>query len=148
MKVAVIHGPNLNMLGKRQPEIYGKKTLDEINRELHEKAQQLGVKLECFQSNHEGAIVDFIQGLRDDADGIIINAAAYTHTSIAIRDALLTCGLPFIEVHLSNIFSRDPFRHRSMLSDIATGVICGFGALSYELALEAIVSLIKAQAQV
>jgi len=133
MHIQVIHGPNLNMLGTREPGHYGSQTLTDINEELIALGDKLDVRVTPFQSNHEGEIVDKIQQL--DADGLIINPAAYTHTSIAIRDALLAIQIPFVEVHLSNIHRREDFRHKSMLVDVATGVIAGFGAHSYSLAL-------------
>lgn len=133
MKILVINGPNLNMLGKREKSIYGEDTLDSINAMLTARSGGK-CELEFFQSNHEGDIVDKIQSA--DADGIIINAGAYTHTSVAIRDAFLAVSKPFIEVHLSNVFARESFRHQSYLSDVAKGVISGFGAMSYVFALE------------
>ncbi|PLX67906.1 MAG: type II 3-dehydroquinate dehydratase [Denitrovibrio sp.] len=133
MKVLVINGPNLNMLGKREKSIYGEMTLETINEMLVQKADGKAL-VEFFQSNHEGDIVGMIH--RTDADGIILNAGAYTHTSIAIRDALLAVSKPVIEVHLSNVFAREEFRHKSYISDIAKGVISGFGAMSYVFALE------------
>ncbi len=133
LHIQVIHGPNLNMLGSREPGHYGNQSLIDIDEALIALGDKLGVRVTCFQSNHEGEIVDKIQHL--DADGLIINPAAYTHTSIAIRDALLAVKIPFIEVHLSNIHRREAFRHKSMLVDVATGVIAGFGAHSYTLAL-------------
>jgi 3-dehydroquinate dehydratase-2 len=133
MKILVVNGPNLNMLGRREKGIYGDATLDSICEEMKVKADGR-CELEFFQSNHEGDIIDMIH--RTDACAIIINAGAYTHTSIAIRDALLSVSLPFIEVHLSNVFSREDFRHKSYISDIAKGVITGFGVKSYLLALD------------
>lgn len=136
MQVLVLHGPNLNLLGTREPEVYGAQTLAEIDAELGAIAADAGAKLLTFQSNHEGALVDRIQAARTDGTGfIVINPAAYTHTSVAIRDALAAVALPFIEVHLSNIHRREPFRHHSYLSDLAVGVICGLGANGYRLAL-------------
>ncbi len=135
MRVLVVHGPNLNLLGTREPGVYGAETLASIEERLRALAAELGVSLEFFQSNHEGALVDRIQAARGRADGILINPAAYTHTSVAIRDALLAVGLPFVEVHLSNVHAREPFRHRSLLSDRALGVVMGFGAESYLLGL-------------
>ncbi len=144
MKIAVIHGPNLNLLGIREPKIYGKTTLNDINNKLLDKARVLGVDLEFFQSNMEGDIVDYIQLLPErEFVGLIINPAAYTHTSIAIRDAILAVGLPFVEVHLSNIYSREQFRHKSYFSDIALGVISGFGEKGYEYALDFLVRVLK-----
>ena len=140
-KVLVIHGPNLNLLGTREPETYGNKTLAHINDAIVKKGTALGMDVETFQSNHEGAIVDKIQTARNGYHGVIINPAAYTHTSIAIRDALVVLDIPVIEVHLSNIFKREPFRHHSMISDIVTGKIIGLGHHGYLLALEAITGL-------
>ena len=134
--VWVIHGPNLNLLGTREPETYGSTTLGDINRQLESDAQSFGLRLHSFQSNHEGALVDHIQQAKSQqVQFIIINPAAYTHTSVAIRDALAAVDLPFIEVHLSNVHRREAFRHRSFLSDLATGVIAGLGAEGYRLAL-------------
>lgn len=135
--IAIINGPNLNLLGTREPDLYGSQTLSDIDKILKKKASGLGIKLLSFQSNHEGEIVDYIQKSRRNVDLIMINAGAFTHTSIAIRDALLGTGIPAIEVHLSNIYKREDFRKHSYLSDIAVGVIAGFGALGYELALDA-----------
>ena len=136
--ILVIHGPNLNLLGTREPEVYGADTLDEINQDLTRMAGQKGIALQAFQSNSEGDIVGCIQQAKSNkVEFIIINPAAYTHTSIAIRDAFLATQLPFIEVHLSNVYAREDFRKHSYLSDIAVGVICGFGINSYRLAFEA-----------
>ena len=141
MKVLVIHGPNLNLLGLREPEVYGTETLDQINARIEQHALGHEVEIVCFQSNHEGEIVDRIQAAGTEGggrvDAIIINPAAYTHTSIAIRDALAAIALPTIEVHLSNVFAREAFRHSSYFSDIAVGCIFGLGAFGYELALQA-----------
>jgi len=134
--ILVIHGPNLNMLGKREPEVYGKATLDDINTALKETANRLGVRVDAFQSNHEGAIVDKIQEIINSHQGLIINPGAYTHTSVAIRDALLLLSMPVVEVHLSNIYKREPFRHHSMVAGVATGQISGLGSDGYILALE------------
>lgn len=136
-KVLVIHGPNLNLLGQRETEIYGSSTLETINSQLSHLAKDLGHSLQSFQSNAEHEIVNTIQQATNRFDFIIINPAAFTHTSVAIRDALLAVAIPFIEVHLSNIKNREPTRHHSYFSDIAKGVIFGFGPLSYELALHA-----------
>lgn len=134
--ILVLHGPNLNLLGTREPGIYGHDTLDDINARLQRTAQQQGAQCACFQSNHEGALVDRIQAARTEGvDFVIINAGAYTHTSIAIRDALAAVALPFIEVHLSNVYRREAFRHHSWLSDAAQAVIAGLGAQGYEAAL-------------
>ena len=141
IKILVIHGPNLNMLGSREPEVYGSDTLVSINQAMAEKAESSQTMLETFQSNLEGEIVDRIQqAATDQTQMIIINPAAFTHTSVAIRDAFLASSLPFIEVHLSNVHAREDFRKHSYLSDIANGVICGFGKNSYLLALEAAIS--------
>lgn len=135
--VLVLHGPNLNLLGTREPKVYGSTTLDEINGSLQVLAHEAGVKLSSFQSNGEGELINHIHEAIDDGiDFIIINPAAYTHTSIALRDALASTGLPFIEVHLSNIFARESFRRKSYFSDLALGVISGLGAKGYELALK------------
>ena len=142
-KVLIIHGPNLNMLGKREPDIYGKTTLDEINSTLEELGNRLGIAVETFQSNHEGAIVDKIQQDGATQNGLIINPAAFTHTSIAIRDALLLLDIPVIEIHLSNIYTREPFRHKSLISDVVTAQITGFGVQGYSMALEALAKMIK-----
>lgn len=135
--VLVLHGPNLNLLGTREPDVYGRVTLDEINAKLTAQAQAKDAKLAYFQSNTEGTLVDRIQQARTDGtDFIIINPAAFTHTSVAIRDALAAVSIPFVEVHLSNVFAREAFRKESYFSDIAVGVISGLGATGYELALQ------------
>jgi len=136
LHIQIIHGPNLNMLGTREPGHYGSQTLADIDEELIQLGDKLGVRITTFQSNHEGEIVDKIQHL--DAQGLIINPAAYTHTSVAIRDALLAVQVPFVEVHLSNIHKREDFRHKSMMVDMAMAVIAGFGSQSYTLALRGI----------
>ena len=133
LHIQIIHGPNLNMLGTREPGHYGNQTLTDIDEQLIQLGDKLGVRITSFQSNHEGELVDKIQHL--DADALIINPAAYTHTSVAIRDALLAVQVPFVEVHLSNIHKREDFRHKSMMVDMAMGVIAGFGSQSYSLAL-------------
>ena len=143
MNILLVHGPNLNLLGKRQPEIYGTQTLGNINHYLIQVAQKQGIELKTFQSNHEGEIVSKIGANIDWANGILINPAAYTHTSIAIRDALSAVSLPVIEIHLSNIYKREDFRHHSYVSPIAVGVICGFGNHSYELALNAMINILQ-----
>ena len=142
-RILVIHGPNLNLLGRREPEIYGRTTLDEINGQLAALGAQLGLALETFQSNHEGAIVDRIQQAAGVYDGLIINAAAFTHTSIAIRDALAMLKVPVIEVHLSNIHRREPFRHTSMTAGVVTGQILGLGAAGYALALRGLAEMVR-----
>jgi 3-dehydroquinate dehydratase-2 len=143
MKILVIHGPNLNLLGKREPEKYGTTTLNEINSLLEKEASNLNVELNFYQSNTEGEIVTKIQEAMGIYDGIIINPAAYTHTSIAIRDAILAVNIPTVEVHLSNIHQREEFRHISYIAPVAIGQICGFGADSYRLGLLAIVNKLK-----
>lgn len=136
-RVLVLHGPNLNLLGTREPEVYGHTTLADIDRALAERARSEGVPLKSFQSNHEGALVDRVQAAAAEGiDFILINPAAYTHTSVALRDALAAVSIPYVEVHLSNIHAREPFRHHSYFSDRATGVICGLGAQGYLAALE------------
>lgn len=134
--ILVLHGPNLNLLGTREPDVYGHDTLPDINQRLQEIATKAGAQCAVYQSNHEGELVDRIQAAaHDQTDFIIINAAAYTHTSVALRDALAAVGIPFIEVHLSNVYRREPFRHRSYLSELARGVIAGLGVFGYEAAL-------------
>jgi len=136
-RILVLHGPNLNLLGTREPEVYGTLTLADINQRLEQVAAERGAELAAFQSNHEGALVDRIQeAARDGTQYIIINAAAYTHTSVAIRDALAAVAIPFVEVHLSNVYKREEFRHHSYLSSTAQGVIAGLGAFGYEAALQ------------
>lgn len=141
-KVLVINGPNLNLLGTREPEIYGKTTLDEIDTGLKEQGRKIGIDVETFQSNHEGAIVDKIQQAIAVHDGLIINPAAYTHSSIAIRDALAVLDIPIVEVHISNIHRREPFRHHSVVSGVVTAQIKGFGAQGYYMALKAMADMI------
>ena len=141
-KVLVIHGPNLNMLGTREPDIYGHQTLEEINAALTAQAERLELHIEAFQSNHEGEIVDKIQQAHDSFHGIIINPAAYTHTSIAIRDAISVLNIPVIEVHLSNIYKRESFRRTSMISAVSTAQISGFGSHGYLLALEGLARML------
>tara|TARA_Y100001968_G_scaffold108114_1_gene97763 strand:+ start:91 stop:555 length:465 start_codon:yes stop_codon:yes gene_type:complete len=143
MDLLLINGPNLNLVGKREPSIYGFQTLNDIQEDLMTFSEELDAKLKFFQSNSEGEIIDCIQKSFGSIDGIIINAGAYTHTSIALRDALLGVDIPYVEVHLSNIYSREKFRHKSFLSDKALGVICGFGPISYQLALRGIVSYLN-----
>jgi 3-dehydroquinate dehydratase II len=145
MQLLALHGPNLNLLGTREPGIYGSQTLGQVNAELESRAQALGAAISCYQSNHEGALVDRIHEGRGSVDGILINAGAYTHSSIALRDALLGVAIPFVELHLSNTHAREPFRHHSTLADKAVGVICGFGPLSYILALEGLVAHLRTQ---
>lgn len=143
--VLVIHGPNLNLLGKREPAIYGTFTLDQINSDIFAKAKELNVAVDCIQSNHEGTIVDAIQASQGQFDAVVINAAAFTHYSIAIRDAIAAVTVPVIEVHLSNIFKRESFRHNSVISPVVYGQISGFGEKSYLLALEAAAFIIGSE---
>ena len=135
MKIAVIHGPNLRLLGQREPEVYGRDTLDDVNRKLEEVAADLGAELETFQSNHEGALLDYIEDAAARVSGFLINPGAFTHTSIALRDALVGVDRPFVEVHLSNTAGRERFRRDSYLSGVAAGVVYGFGVQSYLLGL-------------
>ncbi len=145
--ILVLNGPNLNLLGVREPATYGRETLADIEEACLERAAELDLAVDFRQSNHEGQLVDWIQEARETADGIIINAAALTHTSVAILDALKAAELPVVEVHLSNIHRREPFRHHSYVSQAANGVICGFGSHGYLLALEAVARLITAAAR-
>jgi 3-dehydroquinate dehydratase II len=144
MRIAVLNGPNLNLLGQREPEVYGRTTLAEIETMVREAAVPLGVEVEWFQTNHEGEMVDAVQRLRGRADGALINAAALTHSSLALRDALLAVRVPFVELHLSNIFAREPERRQSMIADLALGMVTGFGAQSYVLALQALTGRLRA----
>ncbi len=141
LKVLVIHGPNLNLLGEREPDVYGKVTLDEINTKMSALAKELQLELEFFQSNHEGEIVEKIGQSRNSSKALIINPAAYTHTSIAIRDAIAASGLPAVEVHLSNVYGREEFRHKSLIAPVCKGQIAGFGMNSYLLAVRAVAAL-------
>jgi len=142
-KILILNGPNLNLLGTREPEIYGRDTLSDIERKCRLHGQAIGHEIDFRQSNSEGEIVDWIQLAQQESDGIIINPAAYTHTSVAIMDALKQFNNPIIEIHISNIFSREPFRHHSYISPVANGVICGFGANGYSIALDAISQLVS-----
>jgi 3-dehydroquinate dehydratase-2 len=146
-RILVVHGPNLNLLGTREQQIYGQTSLAEINQTLGQYAQKAGHSIECFHSNHEGALVEYIQQHGVQADMLIINPAAYTHTSVAIRDAILAVSLPVIEVHLSNVYRREAFRRQSYLTDIAVGQVAGFGPHSYVLALAAACHLLHQQAE-
>ena len=143
MKILVLHGPNLNLLGEREPEVYGRTTLAEIDARLRELGAKRSAEVESFQSNHEGALLDRIQSARRTHQGIIINPGGLTHTSVALRDALVACSLPVIEVHLSNIHAREEFRQRSLVAGIALGQISGLGAKGYELALEALLDRLQ-----
>ncbi len=142
--VLILNGPNLNLLGTREPHVYGTDTLEDVERLCEDAAARLGLEIDFRQSNHEGELVTWIQDARGEHDAILLNAGAYSHTSIAILDALSAVGLPVVEVHLSNIFRREPFRHHSYVSTVARGVICGFGPHGYVLALEAVARLVDA----
>ncbi|HUG36457.1 MAG TPA: type II 3-dehydroquinate dehydratase [Candidatus Limnocylindrales bacterium] len=143
MRVAVVHGPNLRLLGRREPEVYGRVTLEEIDAALRDEAAGSGVEVEIFQSNHEGEILDFIEDASGRVDGFVVNAGALTHTSIALRDALVGVGRPFVEVHLSNTSAREPFRHTSFLAAVAVGVVYGFGVPSYLLGLRGLLGHLR-----
>ena len=145
-KILVLNGPNLNLLGIREPHVYGSDTLDDVRRLAAERAAELGLEIDFRQSNSEGELVDWIQEARGSADGIVINAGAYTHTSVALLDALAAVDLPVVEVHLSNLFKREAFRHRSYIAPVAAGLIAGFGARGYALAIEAVASLVGGRA--
>jgi 3-dehydroquinate dehydratase II len=144
MRIAVLNGPNLNLLGQREPEVYGHTSLAEIEAMVREAAGSQGVEIDWFQTNHEGGMVEAVQGLRGRADGALINAAALTHSSLALRDALLAVKIPFVELHLSNIFAREPERRHSVIADLAIGMVTGFGPQSYLLALQALVGRLRA----
>ena len=143
MRVTVLNGPNLNLLGTREPEVYGRATLAEIEAATRERAAALGVTLVWHQTNHEGAFVELVQHLPGSADGALINAAALTHTSVALRDALLAVRTPFVEVHLTNILGREPVRRQSLIADLAVGIVAGFGAHSYLLGLDGLVEHLR-----
>lgn len=145
LSILIVNGPNLNMLGRREPGIYGSQTLEDISRELNQVAKALGTTLFFFQSNHEGALVDTIQAALNVHQGILINPGAYTHTSVAIRDAIAAVALPTVEVHLSNIHQREAFRHHSYIAPVAIGQISGFGADSYRLGLEGLVKYLQSK---
>jgi len=139
----ILNGPNLNLLGTRQPEVYGKTTLAEIEAMCVDKAKSLGCAVTCFQSNHEGELIDAIHGARGTHDGVILNAGAYTHTSVALMDAISSVGVPVVELHLSNIHAREEFRHKSFIARVAVGQICGFGPAGYPLAMDAMLSYLE-----
>ncbi len=143
MKLLLLNGPNLNLLGTREPEKYGKTTLKDIEKHLTKIAQENNIQLDCYQSNHEGDIIDKIQEAKNIYDGILLNAGGYTHTSVAIRDAISSVQVPTVEIHLTNIHAREEFRHNSLISAVCIGQICGFGAYSYDLGFNAIVNYLK-----
>lgn len=145
MRIAVLNGPNLNLLGTREPDVYGTTTLAEIEQRTREVARELRVELDFDQTNSEGGLIDRIHALRGSAAGIVINAGAYSHTSLAVRDALAAVALPYVELHLTNVYAREPERRRSTLASGALGVLCGFGALGYELALRGLVATLAAR---
>ena len=144
MLIAVLNGPNLNLLGQREPEVYGRTTLAEIEKMVRDAARSHEADIEWFQTNHEGQLVDAVQGLRGRVDGALVNAAALTHSSLALRDAMLAVRVPFVELHLSNIFAREPERRHSVIADLAIGLVMGFGAQSYLLGLQALVGRLRA----
>jgi 3-dehydroquinate dehydratase-2 len=144
VRIAVVSGPNLNLLGRREPEVYGHETLEQIGERLRREAEHLGVSLDMFQSNAEGGLIDYIQESSERVNAFLVNAGGLTHTSVALRDALIGVGLPFVEVHLSNPAAREPFRHVSLLADRALGVVVGFGAESYVLGLRGLVARLNA----
>ena len=144
LRILIVHGPNLNLLGKREPEIYGTQTLADIDADLALRAKELGVEIESVQSNHEGELIDRIQEAMGHAQGILINPGGFTHSSVALRDALVATNLPVVEVHLSNVYAREDFRRHSYVSPVAVGVISGLGALGYRFGLEALVARLSA----
>ena len=143
MKILILHGPNLNLLGMREPEVYGSMTLDDINKKMIKLGEELGVEIECQQSNHEGVLIDALHDARTWANGVVFNPGGYTHTSVALRDAISAIQIPVIEVHLSNMYAREEFRHVSMISVVCKGKVVGFGWRSYELGLRGLIDIIK-----
>lgn len=143
MKILILHGPNLNLLGTREPELYGSLTLDDINNKLIELGKELNAEIKCMQSNHEGALIDALHEARTWADGVVFNPGAYTHTSIALRDAISAIQIPVVEVHLSNVYAREEFRHVSMISAVCRGKVVGFGWRSYTMGLRALVEVLQ-----
>lgn len=146
MRIAVLNGPNLNLLGSREPALYGRETLADIERAVREDAKRAGAEIVWHQTNYEGAFVELVQGLKQGTDGALVNAGAFTHTSLAIRDAMLAVQVPFVEVHLSNIFAREEVRRHSLLADLAIGIVAGFGTRSYLLGLQALVGHLRGRA--
>ena len=146
MRIAIINGPNLNLLGVREPSIYGTETLADVERRLHDVARELGAALEFVQRNGEGELVEYIHSLRGRVEGAVVNAGAYSHSSLAIRDALTGVGVPFVEVHISNVYAREPERRHSMLASAAVGVVCGLGTLGYDLALRGLLARLSSRA--
>jgi 3-dehydroquinate dehydratase-2 len=142
MKILILHGPNLNLLGTREPEVYGSMTLDDINKKMIELGKELGAEIKCAQSNHEGVLIDALHDVRTWANGVVFNPGGYTHTSIALRDAISAIVIPVIEVHLSNVYAREEFRHTSFISAVCKGKVIGFGWRSYELGLRGLVDII------
>jgi 3-dehydroquinate dehydratase-2 len=147
VNIVVLNGPNLNLLGRREPELYGRTTLADVEARLSEVGAELGVTVRCVQHNGEGQLIDAVHAFAGQADGAVVNAGAYTHTSLALRDALLGVGVPFVEVHVTNVHAREPIRHRSMLADAALGVLCGFGTYGYELGLRGLVAALRARGE-
>jgi 3-dehydroquinate dehydratase-2 len=143
MKILILHGPNLNLLGTREPEVYGSMTLDDINNKIIVLGKELGVEIKCLQSNHEGALIDALHDARTWAAGVVFNPGGYTHTSVALRDAISAILIPVIEVHLSNVYAREEFRHTSFVSAVCKGKVSGFGWRSYELGLRGLIDIIK-----
>jgi len=144
MKILLLHGPNLNLLGTREPEVYGSMTHDDINKKITELGKELGVEIKCAQSNHEGVLIDALQDARTWANCVVFNPGGYTHTSVALRDAISAIVIPVIEVHLSNVYAREEFRHTSLVSAVCKGKVSGFGWHSYELGLRGLIDIIKA----
>ena len=143
MKILILHGANLNLLGTREPEVYGSLTLESLNEKLIAEGQKMSVEIPCQQSNHEGTLIDALHSANEWADGVVFNPAGYTHTSVALRDAIASIEIPVVEVHISNVYAREEFRHKSLVSAVCVGKISGFGWMSYKLALEALVEMLN-----